>query len=72
MCLSRGPVAQAGLTITASVGGAPTGVSYANFDNLPLGNVGGTSGGIGVTFTSDGQAVQNSQSGVYDAPNLSK
>jgi hypothetical protein len=60
-----------GLTVSASVGGAPTGVSYANFDNLPLGNTGGVSGGISVSFTGDGQAVQGSQSDVYAAPYLS-
>ena len=66
------PSARAGgLTVTASVGGAPTGVSYSNFDNLPLGNTGGTSNGIGVSFTGDGQAVQGSQTDVYAAPYLS-
>jgi len=57
--------------VSASVGGAPTGVSYANFDNLPLGNAGGISNGITVSFTSDGQAVQGSLSGYYAAPYLS-
>ena len=28
------------LVISASVGGAPTGVNYANFDDLPLGGIG--------------------------------
>ena len=66
------PAARAGgLTVSASVGGAPTGVSYANFDNLPLGAAGGVSDGISVSFTGDGQAVQGSQSGVYAAPYLS-
>jgi hypothetical protein len=65
------PVARASITIDASVGGAPTGVTYANFDGLPLGAAGGTSNGITVSFTADGQAVQGSQSGVYAAPYLS-
>lgn len=65
------PVARAGLTVTASVGGAPTGVNYANFDNIPLGGTGGVSNGITVSFTGDGQAVQGSLSGVYAAPYLS-
>lgn len=65
------PAAQAGLTVTASVGGAPTGVNYVNFDNLSLGNSGGVSNGITVSFTGDGQAVQGSVSGLYAAPYLS-
>jgi hypothetical protein len=65
------PVARASITVDASVGGAPTGVSYANFDGLPLGATGGVSNGITVSFTTDGQAVQGSQSGVYAAPFLS-
>jgi hypothetical protein len=64
--------ASASLVIDSSVGGAPTGVAYANFDNLALGNAGGTSGGIGVSFTSgDGRAVQGAASGLYAAPFLS-
>ena len=66
------PVARAGgLTINSSVGGAPTGVNYANFDNLPLGNAGGISNGVTVSFTGDAQAVQGSQTDVYAAPFLS-
>jgi hypothetical protein len=65
------PVAKAGITISSSVGGAPTGVNYANFDNLTLGSTGGVSGGITVSFGPDGQAVQGSQSGLYAAPYLS-
>lgn len=69
---SMNAVARAGgLTVSASVGGAPTGVNYANFDNLPLGNAGGTSTGISVSFTGDGQAVQGSQTDLYAAPYLS-
>ena len=71
-CLSgMSPVARAGLTYSASVGGAPTGVNYVNFDNLPLGATGGISNGITVSFTGDGQAVHGSQSGKYAAPYLS-
>jgi PEP-CTERM motif len=69
--LGMNPVARAGITVDSSVGGAPTGVSYANFDNLPLGTTGGTSGGIGVSFGTDGQAVVGSSSGVFAAPYLS-
>jgi PEP-CTERM motif len=72
LCLAgTSSIARAGITIDASVGGAPTGVSYANFDALPLGNTGGTSNGITVSFGGDAQAVQGSQSGVYAAPYLS-
>jgi hypothetical protein len=65
------PVARAGLVVTASVGGAPTGIYYANFDTMPLGATGGSSNGIGVSFTGSGQAVQGSESDVYAAPYLS-
>jgi hypothetical protein len=65
------PVARAGIVVDASVGGAPTGVNYANFDNLPLGATGGVSGGITVSFSTDGQVVNGSLSGVYAAPYLS-
>ncbi len=63
--------AHATLTVSAAVGGAPTGVNYANFDDLALGSAGGVSDGIGVAFDPDGQAVQGSVSGVYAAPYLS-
>ena len=66
-----GPAA-ATVMVSASVGGAPTGVNYANFDNLALGAAGGTSGGIGVTFLAgNGGTVQGSASGLYAAPYLS-
>jgi hypothetical protein len=65
------PVARAGLVVTSSVGGAPTGLYYANFDNLPQNAMGGSSNGIGVSFTGSGQAVQGSASGLYAAPFLS-
>jgi hypothetical protein len=64
-------LAQANLMVDATVGGAPTGVNYANFDDLALGSTGGTSGGINVSFTPDGKVVQGSQSGQYAAPYLS-
>lgn len=72
LCLAGpSPAARAGLVIDATVGGAPTGVDYVNFDGLSLGNAGGTSNGVGVSFTADGQAVQGSMSGEYAAPYLS-
>ncbi|HEX5325447.1 MAG TPA: hypothetical protein VFW75_02145, partial [Acetobacteraceae bacterium] len=63
--------ANATTTVSSAVGGAPTGVSYVNFDNLPLGTTGGTSGGIGVAFTPDGQGVQGASNGKFAAPFLS-
>ena len=65
------PVARAGITVNALVGGAPTGVNYVNFDDLTVGNSGGTSGGINVSFGTDGQTVLGSSSGLYAAPYLS-
>lgn len=62
---------RADIVVDASVGGAPTGVSYANFDNLSLGAGGGVSGGITVSFSGTGQAVQGSQVHMYAAPYLS-
>ena len=64
-------VAAGGITIDATVGGTPLGGTLANFNDLTLGNSGGTSGGITVSFTGDGQAVQGSVSGLYAAPYLS-
>ena len=69
--LGMSPIARAGIVVDASVGGAPTGVNYANFDGLPLGAAGGTSNGIIVSFGGDGQAVQGSVSNLYAAPFLS-
>ncbi len=63
--------AHATLTVSAAVGGAPTGVNYVNFDDLALGSAGGVSDGVGVAFDPDGQAVQGSVSGIYAAPYLS-
>ncbi len=64
--------ASASLIVNSSVGGAPAGADYVNFDNLALGSAGGTSGGIGVAFTSgNGAVVQGAASGFYAAPFLS-
>lgn len=63
--------ANAAFVVNPLVGGAPTGVNYANFDLLPLGSAGGSSGGIGVSFTGDGQTVINSASGLYAPPFIS-
>lgn len=63
--------ANAAFIVSPLVGGAPVGVSYANFDNLPLGAAGGTSGGINVSFVPDGQTVAGASTGLYAAPFLS-
>lgn len=60
------------ITISASIGGVPTGTSYENFDGLSTGASGGaTSSGIVVSFGFDGQAVQGNSAGIYAAPFLS-
>ncbi len=64
--------AHATVTINASIGGAPVGAdAYATFDGLSLGNAGGTSTGIVVSFTGDAQTVNGGLSGQYAAPFLS-
>jgi hypothetical protein len=65
------PAAHADLTISAAIGGAPTGVTYVNFDNMAPGDLSGVSNGVTVTATADGQAVLGSLQGVYAAPFLS-
>ena len=63
--------ANAALMVSATVGGATTGANYVNFDNLALGGAGGTSGGVGVSFTGSGQVAQGGASGLYAAPFIS-
>jgi hypothetical protein len=65
--------AQAALSVSGSVGGAPTGVTLDNLDWLTLGTAGGLSpqSGVTITFTPNAQAVQGSASGQYAAPFLS-
>jgi hypothetical protein len=61
-------------TLTATVGGVPTGADcYENFDGLTLGSGGGTTTlcNIDVSFTGAGGAVQGSVDGQYAAPVLS-
>lgn len=67
-------------SISSSVGGAPTGVNYLNFNDLNLGSGGGTAfnnlnsltpGSVQVSITPDGQVVTGSVSGQYAAPYLS-
>ncbi len=65
--------AHAAATLSAFVGGVPTGTGTETFDGLALGNAGQvTAGGIGVTFTGTGGGVVNGAvSGQYAAPVLS-
>lgn len=63
--------ANAAFIVNPLVGGAPVGVNYANFDNLPLGSAGGVSGGITVSFVPDGQTVIGASDGLYAAPFIS-
>ena len=63
--------ADAAIIVSSAVGGAPTGVIYVNFDNLPLGNAGGTSGGVGVSYSPDGETAVGASSGRYAAPYIS-
>ena len=62
-----------GYSISGSVGGAPTGVTYENFDSLPLGTVTNalTPSGVTITTTPDAGIVQGNAGGVYAAPYLS-
>jgi hypothetical protein len=69
-CVSLTAPASAALVITSVVGGVPTGASYVNFDNLALGAAGGMSGGVGVSFSTDGQIVSGTAS-TYAAPYIS-
>lgn len=70
------PAGAALLIQSASVGGVPTGVAYANFNDLALGSAGGGSlasngQSIQVNFLGNAQAVQGAASGLYAAPFLS-
>jgi hypothetical protein len=74
--LASGP-AQATLIATGSIGGAPAGVNYINFNDLPAGSAGGTStnlpnsltpGSVTVSFQSDAAAVTGSLFNIYAAP----
>jgi PEP-CTERM motif len=86
LCLtSASPLAHADLSVSALVGGAPTGVTYTNFENLHVNGIGGTPdqtstssptmlnvrGNVGVSYTGNAGAVHGSVSGVYAAPYLS-
>lgn len=71
LILASSAGAQAALIVNSSVGGAPTGVTYVDFNLLPLGSAGGVSGGLTVSYTGSGQTVQGAASGLYAAPFLS-
>lgn len=59
------------LTISSSVGGAPTGVNKDNLNWLPLGVTGGSNGTVTVSFTPDGGVVTGAVGGKYAAPFMS-
>jgi hypothetical protein len=63
--------ANAAFVIDASVGGAATGVNYVNFESLPLGSAGGSTGDISISFTSDGGIKTGSSDGIHAAPYIS-
>jgi hypothetical protein len=65
--------AQATLSISGSVGGAPTGVTLDNLDSLIVGGASPqtTATGIHISFDPDAAVVQGSLSGIYAAPFLS-
>ena len=80
IAVSSGAAAHASvLSVSAAVGGAPLGASYANFDNLAVNapgaavpnNTGGSSGGVTVSFSGNGGTVRGALGGKYAAPYLS-
>ena len=58
----------ASFTVTASVGGAPAGVTLDNLNWLATGGAGGTNGGLTVSFVPDAGVVTGAMSGRYAAP----
>ena len=58
-------------TVTSAVGGAPTGVTLVNLDELPLGAGGGIQGGVTFSFGPDAQVVTGASLGLYAQPYLS-
>lgn len=81
LCLVSVLVAQsasaANFTVSGSVGGAPTGVKYVNFDNLTLGTLNGTvvangnNGTVKVTGNPNAQVTTGSVGGINAAPYIS-
>lgn len=69
--LGFGISANASLTVTSVIGGAPAGVNFVNFNNLDLGNAGGTSNNVGVSMNGTAQVVQGSVPEQYAAPYIS-
>lgn len=73
--LAVSPVAQGAISVSGSVGGAPTGVFKVNFDDLALGSSGGIAtgpnGSVAVSFTGDGGVVMGEIPLLYAAPVLS-
>jgi hypothetical protein len=73
LSLAGAGAANAALSVSGSVGGAPTGVVLDNLNWLTLGTAGGLSpqSGVTVSFAGGGRAVQGSVGGQYAAPFLS-
>jgi hypothetical protein len=71
--LTAAAPARATLTVSGSVGGAPSGVILDNLNWLATGSAGGLSpqSGITVNFSGNAQAVTGAVSGQYAAPYLS-
>ena len=76
LAFAAAPAGAAVLVQSATVGGVPTGVAYANLNDLTLGNAGGNalaSNGqsLAIAFLGNAKAVQGAASGQYAAPVLS-
>lgn len=67
--------AHAAVTVAGSVGGAPTGVTYENFDSLAANSNASThlggADGLTVSFSGNAKAVQGAVGGQYAAPFIS-
>src|SRR5690349_6195450 len=63
--------ANAALFVAAAVVGAPTRVSYINFERLALACAGGTTCCVTVSIAADGVGSTLSASGLYAAPFIS-
>jgi PEP-CTERM motif len=71
--VSASQSAEAGLSISSAVGGAPAGTVEENFDSLLSGTTATTTlpSGITISYDGDAQAVSGSSYGHYAAPYLS-
>ncbi len=76
IAFAAAPAGAAVLVQSATVGGVPTGVAYANFNDVVLGNAGGSSlasngQSLAISFFGNANAVQGAASGLYAAPVIS-